>query len=117
MNTKSAIAKAKGELDALMAIEAEAHRSKDFTKSLAAWALDSWILPSSSDKFIKGAALVRRWIKQNAQIPDYKRQLLRTEITPTLAFQVFSYSGTNTNAQGNTCRFKGTMTRVLRREA
>lgn len=111
----SDIAVAKKELDALMAAEDQASRSQDFTESLAGWSDDAWIMPSTATKFIKGGGPVRKWIRTNALVPKYKRKLLRSEVTPTLAYQVFSYNGTNTASDGRSMKFKGVMTRVLMR--
>ncbi|MGE0658284.1 MAG: hypothetical protein AB7F36_01785 [Reyranellaceae bacterium] len=115
MATNSDIGRARRELDALMAAEDLASRSGDFSESLAAWSDDAWILPSMERKFIKGGGPVRKWIRTNALVPKYKRKLLRSEVTPTLAFQVFSYSGTNTASDGRSMKFEGFMTRVLMR--
>ena len=108
--------RAEKELSEVMHIEDNASRTGDFNRSLSLWAEDAWIFPSSEPDFIIGVKSVQEWIRTNALVPDYERKLLRSEVSPTLALQVFSYSGTNTASDRRSTKFEGVMTRVLKRD-
>lgn len=93
-----------------------AYQKRDVNAFLDLWAEDAVMIPSTSRRPLSPKKSIRSWIASNMQIPRYTLKVLGGHVSGDLAYEYGTYSGTNTNARGQTARFSGNMTRVLKKQ-
>jgi ketosteroid isomerase-like protein len=96
--------------------QSEAYTSGDIGKFLAHWSDDATAFPSSAKSPLVGLAKVSKWIRSNAQVPQYTMSVLKEEIGEDIAYQFCRYRGANRNSAGQRAKFSGYLTRILRRD-